>query len=199
VIRNAISFAKTAKIFSIPTVLTAMGSKSLGGSILSQIQEVFPDQKPIDRSTRNVFEDNRIVDVLERFGRKNLIIAGLWTDFCVSLSTLHALKAGYGVCIAGDACGDVTPRAHNTAMNHMVHEGAVSMTWPQIHLELLRNSLPRFANKTVPQIAKELPRSIGSDIWYVSVSFQRKLLKKQPPPLDFPLRGRERWGGGYRL
>jgi nicotinamidase-related amidase len=155
-ISNAVNLAKTAKIFSIPTILTTIGSKSFGGAILPQFQELFPDQKPIDRSTMSVLEDSRVVDALEKARRRNLIVAGLWTDFCVCSSALHALKTGYAVCIVGDACGDVTSQAHNMAIKRLIHAGAVLMTWPQVHLELLRNGIFRKMDAPVSNVTNPM-------------------------------------------
>jgi nicotinamidase-related amidase len=50
---NAVNLAKVAITFSIPAVLTTVGETSFGGPILSKLQEVFPDQKPIDRIAIN--------------------------------------------------------------------------------------------------------------------------------------------------
>jgi nicotinamidase-related amidase len=198
VIVNAINFAKTAKIFSIPTILTTIGAKSFGGSILSQLQEVFLDQEAIDRSTMSIFEDSRIIEALEKFGRKNLIMAGLWTDFCVALSALQALKEGYGVYVAADACGDVTPWAHTLAMKRMIHEGVISMTWPQIHLELLRNSIPAYASNQSPVTAEGLLGATGLDIQHVLAGSVGKFFKKQFSPFTLPLRGMEGWKRRYK-
>lgn len=169
-ISNVVNLAKAIKIFSIPTILTTIGAKSFGGAILSQLQELFPDQRPIDRPTMSVLEDSRVIDALEKTGRRNLIVAGFSTDFCVSPSVLHALKTGYAVYIVEDACGDVTSQAHNMAMNRLTHAGAVLMTWPQVHLELLRNSTFRKMDSTAINVGK-------------------------PTASAFPFRRRERVGG----
>src|SRR6202022_703436 len=60
VINNVTALAKTAKAYGVPTILTTINSNR-GGRILTQIQAVFPDQKPIDRTSINSWEDRRIV------------------------------------------------------------------------------------------------------------------------------------------
>jgi nicotinamidase-related amidase len=169
-INNVVNLAKAIKLFNIPTILTTIGAKSFGGAILSQLQELFSDQRPIDRPTMSVLEDRQVVDALEKAGRRNLIVAGLWTDFCVSPSVLHALKTGYAVYVVEDACGDVTSQAHNMAMKRLTHAGAVLTTWPQVHLELLRNSTFRRKDPTASNVGN-------------------------PTVLAFPFRRRERVGG----
>ena len=51
--------AKSAKVFNVPTLLTTVVEER-GGHILKQLQEVFPGQKPIDRTWINTWEDERV-------------------------------------------------------------------------------------------------------------------------------------------
>src|SRR3989449_11600209 len=60
VINNVTALAKTAKAYGVPTILTTISAKR-GGEIFKQIQAVFRDQKPIDRSFINSWEDRRVV------------------------------------------------------------------------------------------------------------------------------------------
>ena len=49
VTNNVTGLAKTAKAFGIPTILTTVKEDS-GGAIFKQLQAVFPEQKPINRT-----------------------------------------------------------------------------------------------------------------------------------------------------
>src|ERR1700742_1600293 len=59
VVGNTIALAKTAKVFGVPTVLTTVNENS-GGYLLKGIQDVFPGQKPINRSFINAWQDPRL-------------------------------------------------------------------------------------------------------------------------------------------
>ena len=50
-INNVTGLAKSAKVFGVPTILTTVASESFSGPIFPSIQAVFPNQKPIDRTT----------------------------------------------------------------------------------------------------------------------------------------------------
>lgn len=50
--------------------------------------------------------------------------------------TLELLKAGYEVYVPTDACGDVSPEAHERAVDRLVQAGAVPMTSLQVVFEL---------------------------------------------------------------
>ena len=69
VINNVTALAKTAKAYGIPTILTTVNGER-GGKIFSQVQAVFPDQKPIDRTFINAWEDQRVVEAVKKTGRK---------------------------------------------------------------------------------------------------------------------------------
>src|SRR2546426_9208502 len=49
IVNNVIGLAKTAKVFGVPTILTAVVEER-GGFLIKGLQDVFPDQKPIDRT-----------------------------------------------------------------------------------------------------------------------------------------------------
>jgi nicotinamidase-related amidase len=72
VIKNVTALANTAKAFGVPTILTTIASRR-GGEIFKQIQAVFPDQQPIDRSFINSWEDGRIVEAVKKTRRKKLL------------------------------------------------------------------------------------------------------------------------------
>jgi len=56
VIGNATSVAKAAKIFKVPTLLTTAFAERQ--NLIKEIQDVFPGQTRIDRSTLNTWEDS---------------------------------------------------------------------------------------------------------------------------------------------
>ena len=50
-------------------------------------------------------------------------MAGLWTDFGVAASIRQARNLGYEVFIVVDACGDVSLRAHQIAIQSILQGG----------------------------------------------------------------------------
>jgi nicotinamidase-related amidase len=169
-IHNAVNLAKLAITFSIPTVLTTVGETSFGGPILSKLQEVFPDQKPIDRIAINPWKDDRITSAVEKTGRHKLVVAGLWTDFGVALFVLGALQTGYDVYTVVDACGDMSARAHRIAVERMIQEGAVPMTWLQLLLTFHRESSSLAAYKMLLTIVSDHANLYALDMQYAETS-----------------------------
>jgi nicotinamidase-related amidase len=128
VINNVTGLAKIAKVFGVPTILTTVGA-ARGGQIFKQIQAIFPDQTPIDRSTINSWEDRRVVEAVEKTGRKKLVIAALWSETCLAQPAIHAMGDGYDVYAVTDASGGASPEAHDMAIRRLVAAGAQPITW----------------------------------------------------------------------
>src|ERR1700758_2562008 len=123
VINNVTALAKTAKAYGIPTILTSVNGDR-GGKIFSQVQAVFPDQKPIDRTFINAWEDRRVVEAVEKTGRKKLVIAALWSEMCLAMPAIQAMAEGHDVYVVTDASGGVSPEAHDMAIRRLVAAGA---------------------------------------------------------------------------
>lgn len=125
---NVVGLAKTAKVFDVPTILTTVLAER-GGHLIKGLQDVFPDQKPIDRSFINTWQDTNVTDVVRKSGRKQLILAALWTEICLAMPAIQALGEGYQVFVVTDASGGVSVEAHDMAVRRMVQAGAVPITW----------------------------------------------------------------------
>ena len=138
VINNVTGLAKIAKAFGVPTILTTINAQR-GGAIFQQVQAVFPDQKPIDRSFINSWEDRLVVEAVKNTGRKKLVIAALWSEMCLAMPALHAMGDGYDVYAVTDASGGVSPEAHDMAIRRLVAAGAQPITWLALAGELQRD------------------------------------------------------------
>lgn len=138
VINAVAGLSKAAKIFNVPTILTTV-IEERGGLIIKQIQEVFPEQKPINRTFINTWQDPNVTDIVAKSGRKQLIIAGLWTEVCVAMPAIQAASEGYDVFVVTDACGAVSVEAHDMAIRRMVQHGITPINWVAVASEWQRD------------------------------------------------------------
>ena len=150
VVNNVVGLGKAANAFGIPTVLTTV-LEERGGLLIQPLQDVFPDQKPINRTLINAWEDERVVDAVKATGRRKLIIAGLYTEICVVMPTIQGLGDGYEVYVVTDASGGVSHEAHEMAVQRMIQAGAVPITWGAVVAELQRDWARM---ETLPAIAE---------------------------------------------
>ncbi|QRK08238.1 hydrolase [Archangium violaceum] len=158
VINNVVGLARGAKLFNVPTLLTTVVEER-GGLLLKQLQDVFPEQKPINRTFINTWEDPRVIDWVKKTGRKKIVMAALWTEICLAMPAIHALGDGYEVYIVTDASGGVSLEAHEVAIQRMVQAGAVPITWTVFTSELQRDWA---RESTVPGLAKLLVDHMGN-------------------------------------
>jgi len=177
-IRNAVSLAKTARTFSIPTVLTTIGEEAFGGPLFPKLHEVLPEGKLFPRLTMSIWDDDGIVKAIETTGRNRLVMAGVWTDFCVVRSVTQALERGYEVFVVADVCGDLSPQADDDATRRMIQAGAVPMTWLQVLLELEYDPQHKHHNDLYVSVVKEHAGAYGLDIEYPLGSVNARRGKK---------------------
>jgi len=138
VINAVAGISKAAKIFNVPTILTTV-IEERGGLIIKQIQDVFPEQKPINRTLINTWQDPAVTNVVAKSGRKQLIIAGLWTEVCVAMPAIQAAGEGYDVFVITDASGSVSKEAHDMAVRRMVQHGITPVNWVAVVSEWQRD------------------------------------------------------------
>ncbi len=129
---NVLALAKGAKILGIPTVLTTIGAEN-NGAFLPEIMEMFPKTRAIDRKVPsfNAFDDKAVSAAIKKTGRKQLVLSGLWTSMCMSITALHGLLEGYDVFGVTDAAASESLDAHNTAIARMIQAGVIPCTWMQ--------------------------------------------------------------------
>ena len=65
--------------------------------MIKGLQDVFPDQKPINRTFINTWQDPNVTDIVKKSGRKQLVLAALWTEVCLTMPAIQALGEGYEV------------------------------------------------------------------------------------------------------
>lgn len=175
---NTVGLAKSAKVFKVPTILTTVAAQSFSGPIFPELQAVFPDQKPIDRTSMNTWEDDRVTDAVKKIGKKKIVMAALWTEVCGVFPVLSAIKDGYEVYFIVDASGGVSTAAHEYAIQRMVQAGAHPMTWIQYLLELQRDWARGESYDAVMSVVKEHAGGYGLGVIYAKEMFGAKEGKK---------------------
>jgi len=155
IINNNVALSKAAKVFDVPVVLSTVETKSFSGNMWPQIQAVFPDQKPIERSSMNSWDDKNFVAAIEKSGKKKIVLSGLWTETCVALPTVQAIHDNYEVYVVEDCCGDVSQLSHDNAMKRVIQAGAKPVTALSVMLEWQRD----WANKDTYDAVMDIVKS----------------------------------------
>ena len=140
ILLGVVTLAKLSRAYEIPTVLSTVGvDLGVNTGTISEIKDELPDLEEIDRTGVNSWEDADFRAAIEATGRKKIVLAGLWTEVCLTFPTLDLLKEGYEVYPVIDAVGGVSDDAHNSAVTRMVTAGAHPTTSLAFGAELMRN------------------------------------------------------------
>jgi len=166
IINNNVALSKAARVFDVPVILSTVETKGFSGNMWPQIQAVFPDQVPIERSSMNSWDDKNFVAAITKTGRKKIVLAGLWTETCVALPTVQAIYDGYEVYVVEDCCGDVSRLAHENAMKRVIQAGAKPVTSLSVMLEWQRDWAIKDTYDAVMDIVKNHYGAYGMGVEY---------------------------------
>lgn len=139
-IKNIVVTQKLINGFKIPTILSTVNvATGKNKDTIPQLKELLPNVESYDRTQIDAWEDQEFYDAVKASGKKNIIIAALWTEACLSFPTFNALKEGYHVFPVVDAVGGTSKIAHETALRRMEQAGAQLTTVTQLACELQRD------------------------------------------------------------
>ena len=167
---NVVGLAKAAKAFDIPTIITTVETEAFSGHTYPELLEVFPENKLLERSSMNSWDDQNVRDALAQNaqnGRKKVIVAGLWTEVCnLGFALAAAAETDYDIYMVADASGGTTVEAHDYAMQRMIQAGIIPVTWQQVMLEWQRDWARRDTYDAVMDIVREHSGAYGMGVDY---------------------------------
>jgi nicotinamidase-related amidase len=166
IINNNVALLKAAKVFDVPVVLSTVETKSFSGNMWPQIQAIYPNQTPIERSSMNSWDDKNFVGAIEKSGKKKIVLSGLWTETCVALPTVQAIHDNYEVYVVEDCCGDVSQLSHDNAMKRVIQAGAKPVTALSVMLEWQRDWAERDSYDAIMDIVKTHFGAYGVGVEY---------------------------------
>jgi len=160
-LKKGLLLARAAKMFGVPVVLTVVESGDFDGAIAPQLHALFPDQPIIQRSSMNAWDEPEFVSAVKETGRRNFVLAGLWSEACVAFPALQMLEEGYGVYAVKDASRGTSQAAHDTGLRRVEQAGGVSVTALQVLLEFQRDWARAEHRDEVASIVRECCQHIG--------------------------------------
>jgi hypothetical protein len=121
--------AKLAKLLAIPSIVS--GVRGEGGNpanMIPEIEEGLGDLPTHHRTTCDSFQNEEIVSAITATGRKTLLISGVATELAVQLPALSAADQGYRVYVVVDACGGMSERTEQAALQRMTKAGVTTVS-----------------------------------------------------------------------
>ena len=138
-LKNAVSTVRTIKTFGVPVVHSTVNVAAGQGPTLPELAGLLAEDKPLDRTTTNSWEDVEFVQAVRATGRRKLIICALWTEICMAFTALDALREGYEVYPVVDAVGGTSPEAHRAGLDRVIQAGGQPISWVSLAVELQRD------------------------------------------------------------
>jgi nicotinamidase-related amidase len=138
-VQNAVSTVRAIKAFGVPVVHSTVNVAAGQGPTLPELAGLLTDDKPLDRTTVNSWEDIEFVQAVHATGRRKLIICALWTEICMAFTALDALREGYEVYPVVDAIGGTSPEAHRAGLDRVMQAGGQPISWVSLAVELQRD------------------------------------------------------------
>ena len=139
-LKNAVSTVRTIKAFGIPVVHSTINvATGRGQPTLPELAALLEDDKPLDRTTTNSWEDIEFLQAVRATGRRKLIMCALWTEMCMGFTALDALREGYEVYPVVDAIGGTSPEAHQAGLDRVMQAGGQPVGWVSLAVELQRD------------------------------------------------------------
>ncbi len=127
--KGVLALAKLAALFGMPVIVTGVGGAD-GSSpkMISQIAQGAGDLPTHHRTTCDSFLNEEIVSAVGATGRKTLLISGVATELAVQFPVLTASDQGYKVFVVLDACGGMSERTEQAALQRMAKSGATTVS-----------------------------------------------------------------------
>ena len=74
IINTTVALAKATRVFEVPVVLSTVETKSFSGNLWPQLQAVYPETTPIERTSMNSWDDEKFVAAIKRTGKKKIVL-----------------------------------------------------------------------------------------------------------------------------
>jgi len=137
---NVLALAVLAEYFKLPTILTTSFEDGPNGPLVQELKDKFPDAPYIARPGNiNAWDNEDFVKAVKATGKKQLLVAGVVTEVCVSFPVLSALAEDFEVFVVADASGTFNSMTQQAAWSRMEQAGAQLMTWFGVACELHRD------------------------------------------------------------
>lgn len=126
--KSVAALGKLASLFSMPVIVSAVREQNADAVMLSEIRDSIGEYKVHYRTTCNSFQNDQIADLARTSGRHTILLSGVATELAVQLPAVSASNAGYRVFVVIDACGGMSQRTEQAALDRIGQAGGTSIS-----------------------------------------------------------------------
>lgn len=139
-IHNTVKLIEGLKTLQIPMLVTQQYTKGLGATIEPIAKALGEDCKYYDKLTFSCLDNKEILDELQHYNKKNVIVAGIEAHVCVLQTVIDLVEAGYNVILVEDCISSRKFHDKKIALKRFAFEGVVLATYESILFELTRTA-----------------------------------------------------------
>jgi hypothetical protein len=123
--RSAAVLCEVAALFGLPITLSVVPEQEKAPQLVSELAKSAGSAPRLLRASASPFTDTASQRTLADNRRRTLIVAGFATEVVVLHAALDAVREGYKVLVAIDACGGMSARTETAAIEQARTAGAL--------------------------------------------------------------------------
>lgn len=124
IVKRVYNLVKSAKLLSIPVVVTEQYPKGLGVTVPSVADELPEDASVFEKVSFNALDADGVLDKIKSYSKKQIVICGIETHICVHQTAAALLREGFEVYVAKDACASRSKYEFKQGIELMQSNGA---------------------------------------------------------------------------
>ncbi len=160
------ALAKMGKALGMPIVLTSSQEDNAQGLLIPELRELLPEEyeKRVKRAgVTNAWNDENYKNAVLKAanGRKNVIMAGLTHDVCITYPSINMVEEGFDVQVVIDAGGSPTQIADDVAQQTWEKHGVRTTTFNQLVAELTHTWASEDGGKMIGIVFEDIISTIG--------------------------------------
>jgi nicotinamidase-related amidase len=127
--KGVLGLSKLAKIFGMPAIVSGVaGQDGSAPKMIPQLSGGIGGFTIHQRTTADSFRNEAIVAAVKATGRQTLLISGVSSEVAVQLPALTATDMGYRVFVVADACGGMSERTEQAAIQRIIKTGGAAVS-----------------------------------------------------------------------
>jgi nicotinamidase-related amidase len=138
-IGNTLALLAGLKLFKIPIVVTQQNTKGLGETIPA-VNKAIGNFSYIEKTTFSCYREPAFIRVLNRIGKRNVIMVGVEAHICILQTTLDLLYNNFNPVVIEDCIGSARENDKKVAVWRMRDVGAIVSTSESMLFELCRDT-----------------------------------------------------------
>ncbi len=138
-VQRSLQLLKGLKLFTIPIVVTQQNTEDLGSTI-PEINKAIGNFSYIEKKTFSCYREPAFIKVLNRIGKRNVIMLGIEAHICILQTALDLLYNNFNPVIVNDCIGSNRENDKEVAVWRMRDVGSVITSSESILFELCREA-----------------------------------------------------------